>query len=210
MMQKMFAVFLALTLLLSGCAAEQAPVGQAPSPDALAVEAAYHDMLSATEHLSMSNNGYTFQGYPLSDSSVTRIGDTLVVDQGAMYEEIAGGLALYCDFGLTQVLDEAFFSVLTGSEAEPENWAELAKELYTFILPDGTERDIIAKLETLDGVTGTFDYDANTYDFEIADLGEAASALHISPEMLGYILAKLNAYTDNITFSGNGVSLRIM
>ena len=76
MMQKMFAVFLALTLLLSGCAAEQAPVGQAPSPDALAVE--------------------------------------------------------------------------------------------------------------------------------------AASALHISPEMLGYILAKLNAYTDNITFSGNGVSLRIM
>ena len=137
---------------------------------------------------------------------MSKIGSELVVNQGAMYEEIAGGLALYCDFGLSQSLDEAFFQILIGSGNKPENWNELANDLYSFILLDGTEKEIISKLETLDCVNGTFDYDVRSYSFEISDLEMAASDLHISQEMLGYVLAKLNEYTDDIVFDGNSIT----
>lgn len=170
------------------------------------VQDSYEDMISATKHLSITNDGYEFKGYPISKDSVNKIGGELVVNQGAMYEEIAGGLALYCDFGLSQTLDEAFFQILTGSGNEPDNWNELANELYSFILPDGTEKEIISKLETLDCVSGTFDYDTRSYIFEISDLEMAASDLCISHEMLGYVLAKLNEYTDDIVFDGNSVT----
>lgn len=170
------------------------------------VQDAYEDMISATDHLSITNDGYEFKGYPISKDSVSKIGGKLVVNQGAMYEEIAGGLALYCDFGLSQSLDEAFFQILIGSGNEPENWNELANDLYSFILLDGTEKDIISKLETLDCVSGTFDYDIRSYSFEISDLEMAASDLHISQEMLGYVLAKLNEYTDDIVFDGNSIT----
>lgn len=170
------------------------------------VQESYEDMISATEHLSITNEGYEFKDYPISKDSVSKIGGKLVVNQGAMYEEIAGGLALYCDFGLSQTLDEAFFRILIGSGEEPENWNELANDLYVFILPDGTEKEIISKLETLDCVSGTFDYDARSYAFEIADLETAANELHLSQEMLGYVIAKLNEYTDDIVFDGNSMT----
>lgn len=170
------------------------------------VQNAYEDMISATEHLSITNDGYKFKDYPISKDSVSKIDGELVVNQGAMYEEIAGGLALYCDFGLSQSLDETFFQILIGSGNEPENWNELANDLYSFILLDGTEKEIISKLETLDCVNGTFDYDVRSYSFEISDLEMAASDLHISQEMLGYVLAKLNEYTDDIVFDGNSIT----
>lgn len=178
--------------------------------DGTSVEAAYNDMLSGSEHLSITNNGYKFKDYPISDGSVVKIGGELVVNQGAMYEEIAGGLALHCDFGLSQSLDEAFFLVLTGSGNKPDNWNELANDLYSFILPDGTEKEIIAKLETLDCVSGTFDYDARSYDFIISDLGKAVDDLHISAEMFGYVLAKLNEYPSEIAFDGNSLSCSLV
>lgn len=103
-------------------------------------------------------------------------------------------------------MDEAFFQILIGSGNEPENWNELANDLYSFILLDGTEKEIISKLETLDCVNGTFDYDVRSYSFEISDLEMAASDLHISQEMLGYVLAKLNEYTDDIVFDGNSIT----
>lgn len=227
---KVLCIFLVMLVMLSACGNEQADntiletdypsatdgvESETPSIDEptdipvvtnTEVQDAYEDMISATEHLSITNDGYEFKGYPISNDSVSKIGGKLVVNQGAMYEEIAGGLALYCDFGLSQSLDETFFQILTGSGNEPENWNELANDLYSFILLDGTEKDIISKLETLDCVSGIFDYDARSYSFEISDLEMAATDLHISQEMLGYVLAKLNEYTDNIVFDGNSVT----
>ncbi len=229
-LSKVLCVFLVMLVMLSACGNEQTdnttletdypPVtdgveSETPSIDEpvdvsvvtnTAIQDAYEDMISATEYLSITNDGYEFKDYPISKDSVNKIGGELVVDQGAMYEEIAGGLALYCDFGLSQSLDEAFFQILTGSGNEPENWNELANDLYSFILLDGTEKEIISKLETLDCVSGTFDYDARSYAFEITDLEKAASDLCISHEMLGYVLAKLNEYTDDIIFDGNSVT----
>ncbi len=175
--------------------------------DSISVEAAYNDMLSGSEYLSITNNGYEFKDYPISDSSVVKIGGDLVVNQGAMYEEIGAGLSLYCDFGLTQTLDESFFRVLIGTDSEPENWSELAQDLNAFILADGTDKEIITKLETLDCVNGTFDYEARKYEFVINNLDEAVSELHITNEMFGYVLAKLNEYPSEIVFDGNSVSV---
>lgn len=229
-LSKVLCVFLVMLVMLSACGNEQVDntileteypsvtdgvKSETPSIDEPAdipvvvntvVQDAYEDMISATDHLSITNDGYEFKGYPISKDSVSKIGSELVINQGTMYEEIAGGLALYCDFGLSQSLDEAFFQILIGSGNEPENWNELANDLYSFILLDGTEKDIVSKLETLDCVSGTFDYDVRSYSFEIADLEKAASDLCISHEMLGYVLAKLNEYTDDIIFDGNSVT----
>lgn len=177
--------------------------------DGISVETAYNDMLSGSEHLSITNNGYEFKDYPISDSSVVKIGGELTVNQGAMYEEVGAGLSLYCDFGLTQTLDELFFRVLTGTDSKPENWSELAHELNEFIFTDGTDKEIISKLETLDCVSGTFDYEARRYEFVIADLDKAVSDLHITDEMFGYVLAKLNEYPSEIVFDGNSVSVSL-
>lgn len=229
-LSKVLCVFLVMLVMLSACGNEQVDStileteypsatdgveSETPSINEPAdipvvvntvVQDAYEDMISATDHLSITNDGYEFKGYPISKDSVSKIGGKLVVNQGAMYEEIAGGLALYCDFGLSQSLDEAFFQILIGSGNEPENWNELANDLYSFILLDGTEKEIISKLETLDCVNGTFDYGVRSYSFEISDLEMAASDLHISQEMLGYVLAKLNEYTDDIVFDGNSIT----
>lgn len=229
-LSKVLCVFLVMLVMLSACGNEQGNNAileteypsttdgvelEIPSIDEPAdvpavvntvVQDAYEDMISATDHLSITNDGYEFKGYPISKDSVSKIGGKLVVNQGAMYEEIAGGLALYCDFGLSQSLDETFFQILTGSGNEPANWNELANDLYSFILLDGTEKEIISKLETLNCVSGTFDYDVRSYSFGISDLEMAASNLHISQEMLGYVLAKLNEYTDDIIFDGNSVT----
>lgn len=229
-LSKVLCIFLVMLVMLSACGNEQVDStileteypsvtdgvkSETPSIDEPAdipvvvntvVQDAYEDMISATDHLSITNDGYEFKGYPISKDSVSKIGSELVVNQGAMYEEIAGGLALYCDFGLSQSLDEAFFQILIGSGNEPENWNELANDLYSFILLDGTEKEIISKLETLDCVNGTFDYDVRSYSFEISDFEMAASDLHISQEMLGYVLAKLNEYTDDIVFDGNSIT----
>lgn len=177
-----------------------------PAITITAVQNAYEDMISATEFLSITNDGYEFKGYPISKDSVVKIDGEYTVNQGVMYDEIAGGLAMYCDFGLSQSLDEEFFKVLIGSCDKPEYWKELANDLYSFILVGGTEKEIIAKFETLDCVNGTFDYNNRFYVFEISDLENAANDLNISQEMLGYVLAKLNEYTDNIIFDGNSVN----
>lgn len=177
--------------------------------DGISVEAAYNDMLSGSEHLSITSKGYEFKDYPISKDSVVKIGGELTVNQGAMYEEIGAGLSLYCDFGLTSTLDELFFRVLIGTDSEPDNWSELANELNEFILTDGTDKEIISKLESLECVSGTFDYDAREYEFVIADLDKAVSDLHITNEMFGYMLAKLNEYPSEIIFDGNSVSISL-
>lgn len=168
-----------------------------------AVQQAYEDMLNGTEFLSLTNTGYTFKGYVISKENVVKIGDNLVINQGAMYEEIGAGIDLYCEFGLSQLLDDVFFSVLLDADGEPEDWDELSQELYGFITADGTDKEILSKLETLSTVSGSFDYEDRNYSFEIADLEKTAEELHISQEMLGYVLAKLNEYTDNLVFEGN-------
>lgn len=178
----------------------------------ISVEEAYSDMISGSDflHLTMSNGvfNYKFKDYAIASSSVVKVGGEYVVNQGAMYDEIAAGLWLCCDLGKSpeQLNNEMFLTVLIGTDEQPENWSELADDLYTFINLDATEKEIIARLETLDGTTGTFDYEVRQYEFTISDVNIAAEELNISREMLGYVLAKLNEYPSTITFNGDSLT----
>lgn len=157
----------------------------------ISVEEAYSDMISGSDflHFTLSNGvfNYKFKDYAIASSSVVKVGGEYVVNQGAMY-------------------DEMFLTVLIGTDEQPENWSELADDLYTFINSDATEKEIIARLETLEGTTGTFDYEARKYEFTIFDVNTAAGELGISREMLGYVLAKLNEYPSTITFDGDSLT----
>lgn len=185
---------------------DENPVKSSQIIEKTVVQQTYEDVtINSSEFLSLTNQGYTFKGYRLSNEDVVKIGNQLVVNQGAMYEQIGAGLSIYCQFGVSSILDEMFFQILIGTDSEPDNWAELSQELYEFIFVDVTEKEIITKLEILDTVSGSFDYEARNYSFEISNLEKTADELHISQEMLGYVLAKLNEYTDDIVFDGNSV-----
>lgn len=178
----------------------------------ISVEESYSDMISGSDflHFTLSNGvfNYKFKDYAIASSSVVKVGGEYVVNQGAMYDEIAAGLWLCCDLGKSpeQLNDEMFLTVLIGTDEQPENWSELADDLYTFINSDATEKEIIARLETLEGTTGTFDYEARKYEFTIFNVNTAAGELGISREMLGYVLAKLNEYPSTITFDGDSLT----
>ena len=221
-MYKKLLLLTALVLLLSGCSNGQSENDLSPSQtdsssaqenviqneptsfqDKTEVQQAYEDMLNATEFLSITNGGYTFKEYPISSESVVKTSDGLAVNQGAMYEEIGAAIDLYCELGLAQVLDNAFFSVLFGTDSKPEDWEQKLEGLYGFISADGTEEDILSEFELLSTVKGTFDYEKSFYSFEISDLSGTAAELNISENMLGYILAKLNEYPSEISFDGN-------
>lgn len=186
---------------------DENPVESSQIIEKTVVQQTYEDVtINSSEFLSLTNQGYTFKGYRLSNEDVVKIGNQLVVNQGAMYEQIGAGLSIYCQFGVSSILDEMFFQILIGTDSEPDNWAELSQELYEFIFVDVTEKEIISKLEILDTVSGSFDYEARNYSFEISNLEKTADDLHISQEMLGYVLAKLNEYTDDIVFDGNSIT----
>lgn len=221
-----FCTILCMLMLFSACGAEQDKsmpsmndsvvenVTPEQSEDTSNIEPTiaqqiYENMLSASDYLSLTSDGYKLNDYPISKDSVTKIDDQLVVNQGAVYEEIGAGLSLYCEFGLTQTLDAQFFQVLTGSEKEPDNWSELANELYEFICPDGTEKEILSKLETMIGVSGTFDYENRNYEFTVENLETLADDLQISDEMMGYVLAKLSEYPSEFMFDGETLKVNL-
>lgn len=221
-----FCTILCMLMLFSACGAEQdksmpfmnddivenvasEQSEDAPNTEPTIAQQIYENMLSASDYLSLTSDGYKLNDYPISKDSVTKIDDQLVVNQGAIYEEIGAGLSLYCEFGLTQTLDAQFFQVLTSSEKEPDNWSELANELYEFICPDGTEKEILSKLETMIGVSGTFDYENRNYEFTVENLETLADDLQISDEMMGYVLAKLSEYPSEFMFDGETLKVNL-
>ena len=202
-----FCIIVCMLMMFSACGTKQnesLPVSEDSSHIVKTTKAQqiYEDMLSAGDHLRITDEGYKLNNYPISWDSVSIIGDQLVVNQGVIYDEIAAALSLYCEFGSSRTLDAQFFQVLTGSEQEPENWSELAQELYSFICVDGTEKEILSKLETMNGVSGSFDYKNRSYAFTVEDLEALADDLQISDEMMGYILAKLSEYQSEFIFDG--------
>ena len=68
------------------------------------------------------------------------------------------------------------------------------------------DQNIMKKFESSSVVNGEFDYESNTigkYNITISNLSECAKEMQISEEMLGYIIAFLSEYTDDITFENN-------
>ena len=130
------------------------------------------------------------------------------LNQGALYRTVAKKLAGY----FMNINDgSAYCEVLTGKQwVDSTMFEPLAKNAETFIVLDDSSQleTIMRKFQSLQTVTGTFDFGYSTfgkYSFDISNLTECAEEMQISEEMLGYIFALLDEFAPTIAFSGNSV-----
>ena len=93
------------------------------------------------------------------------------------------------------------------TKEEADSYADNASE---FIIEEGQALPaIMKKLQTLNCVSGVFDFENWKYAFTISDLTECAKEMMISEEMLGYILAELSEYAPEVSFDGNSYSFSL-
>lgn len=67
--------------------------------------------------------------------------------------------------------------------------------------------EILRQFSKLNCVKGKFDFKNGNFKFTIKNLTKAAHKLGITEEMLGYILALIDEYSDGASFSGNSYKL---
>lgn len=162
--------------------------------------------LNASDLTKTQRGTYNYRYWNFGEDEISKIGGKTVVNQGAIYNAISWDIANYKDFGAGS---SSLFKVVLGAEEKPENANQLIEEISAFVFPDATEKEMLAALESCSCVNGEFDYSARHYEFTISDLRECANELHISEEMLGYILAKLDEYQSEFVFIGNTLSCTI-
>lgn len=173
----------------------------------VAAESAYNIAITLTKaDLTVESGSYCYNGIPLLkddcewiDSSWNTEG---TVNQGAIYRKMAyllEGLKYndYTDYA------EYIIGYIPQTKDDFTPYAENAKN---FITINDSVQNIMKKFESLSVVNGEFDYEANTignYNITISNLSKCAKEMQISEEILGYIIAFLNEYTDDITFDNN-------
>lgn len=128
------------------------------------------------------------------------------INQGAIYRSLAKKLrGFYIGEGKYYGNWKSITPTIFGYEAL-DTWEEMlpyVEEAGIYITEYNSLPEIMNKLQGLECVDGTFDYVTRNFDFVINDLSQAISDLNISEEMLGYILASLDEYGPNASFSGN-------
>lgn len=85
--------------------------------------------------------------------------------------------------------------------------------LSQFVFAKGSGKDpvtaIMNKLQANSYVSGSFDYDTETFDFTIADCKKCAAEMGISEEMLGFVLGFMDVYGSEISFDGNECTFKV-
>lgn len=173
----------------------------------LSTEGSYNTATSLTKYdLNEEGDHYLYNNIPLLkddcewiDSSWNTEG---TVNQGAIYRKMAyllEGLKYndYTDYA------EYIIGYIPQTKDDFTPYAENAKN---FITINDSVQNIMKKFESSSVVNGEFDYESNTigkYNITISNLSECAKEMQISEEMLGYIIAFLSEYTDDITFENN-------
>ena len=142
---------------------------------------------------------YCYKGIRLSVKDASDIFGDYVIAQCAIYNGVARKMEQICanDGLLFNSSDNEFYQILLG-ENKPKSYEEfktIVRTLGKFIVFDPTEREIFKAFESLDCVEGEIDTANRQYSFTINDLTKAAASLHISEEMLGYMLAYATIYT---------------
>lgn len=173
----------------------------------LSTEGAYNIATSLTKYdLTEEDNYYLYNDIPLLKDDCEWINSSWntegTVNQGAIYRKMAyllEGLKYndYTDYA------EYIIGYIPQTKDDFTPYAENAKN---FITINDSVQNIMKKFESLSVVNGEFDYEANTignYNITISNLSKCAKEMQISEEMLGYIIAFLNEYTDDITFDNN-------
>ena len=142
---------------------------------------------------------YCYKGIRLSVKDASDIFGDYVIAQCAIYNGVARKMEQICanDGLLFNSSDNEFYQILLG-ENKPKSYEEfktIVRTLGKFIVFDPTEREIFKAFESLDCVEGEIDTANRQCSFTINDLTKAAASLHISEEMLGYMLAYATIYT---------------
>ena len=142
---------------------------------------------------------YCYKGIRLSVKDASDIFGDYVIAQCAIYNGVAREMQQICanDGALFNSSDNEFYQILLGQN-KPKSYEEfkaLVRTLGKYIVYDPTEREIFKAFESLDCVVGEIDTANRKYSFTINDLTKAAASLHVSEEMLGYMLAYATIYT---------------
>jgi hypothetical protein len=151
---------------------------------------------------------YSFKGNLLDPEDCAWVDDDLnttgSVEAGAIYREV-GYLLEGFDEGLNN--GENYCEMVFGVPFESKDalipYVESAEDLYKEKYPMVS---IMKKFESLDSVSGDFDFDYNytgKYSIVIENTTDCANEMMISEEMLGYVIAELTEYAPDISFDGN-------
>lgn len=161
---------------------------------------------------------YYYRGIPLSDKENefinAKYNKSGAVNQTAMYEAMA---ELLSGFGLGRASGnnwDSYAEVLIGyTPLTRDQMIPYVKNAVEFIVPSDKASEVASaimhKIETIPEASGKFDYKNGAYEVEISDLSKCADHMMISEEMLGYILAELNAMGAEISFDKNACSISL-
>lgn len=183
------------------------PVDERPAPIITTTEKYYTDTINIDYvDLDILDN-YSYDGVEILPDDINRTLRT--VRQAAMYRKVS---ALLQGFD-AHFHDGSKLSVLCLDEptSSREEFEPHYNNLITFIVPD--EEDplikVINKLESLNSVSGTFDYENEKFEFTIKNTLECAKEMGISERLLGYIFAMLDEYAPTINFTNTGLSFSV-
>ncbi|MEY8338906.1 hypothetical protein AALB16_12955 [Lachnospiraceae bacterium 62-35] len=130
-----------------------------------------------------------------------------IADQGTLYRSFAKILVGFSMGNNWEGYAEHVIGFIPGSKEEFEPYVQNAME---FIVMDENPLEyVMRKFESLASVEGSFNHAGRKYSFYISNLSECAAELKISEEMLGYILAMLDEYGQNVSFDGNSYTLSL-
>ena len=160
------------------------------------------------EALSQTDSGsYKYDGIHVIDSELNSL------ESGTMYRSIAKQLEGFYLFGnsLYENWNANIAQVVFGID-KPSTYDEMkpyVDEVFKFITPNSTLPQILSWIQTSSCVQGNFDYEKAQFSFEITDLSKAASEMHITEKMLGYVLATIDEYAPESSFQGNTYSCQL-
>ena len=130
------------------------------------------------------------------------------LEDGAIYRSLSKRLeGFYMELGKSTYnpKSEDSISLICGVDAQP-TWEEMkpyVDKASQVVTEENTLESVMKSFESLDCVTGEFDYSNRIFDFEITDLQKASTDLGISPKMLGYTLAMLEEYGPTVEWGDN-------
>lgn len=164
-----------------------------------------------------SDGSYSYMGINILKEETVSIlfgGKKYKLDHGAMYRSLAmqlkGFYVARRTFYSAWDIDSMTSLTILGFEKK-NSWEEMKpyvdKASKIITSNDRPINKVLRRLSKLNCVKGKFDFTNGKFKFTIKNLTKAAHKLGITEEMLGYVLALIDEYSDGASFSGNSYKL---
>lgn len=204
----------AFSLCLFGCTAES-PSTEERESEPMTAQEAYEAALNVTmdELVAEEGGDYYYKGVRIPEDEMDAFELIDHLNQNAVYHAIAAVYVDFYDAGEdyydswgNEVVPIVFGIEKPATYDEMEEIIEKVPDIISPVYPVG---EAMSSFDKLDASEGSFDYKGGAFDFSINDLSAAAAEWGITEEMLGYILAWLDAYGTEVTFEGNSCSVKM-